>query len=97
MLRLGCSVVKGPQRKVITIQDALAFVGAQLAEHAGKASYYELPAFDRRDLMAANAQGIADELGSVVIVGSACCPDTRALYSALVAVSDDVVEGPSAA
>jgi hypothetical protein len=97
VLRLGCSVVKGPQRKMLTIQDVLAMVGSQLAEAKGAENYYLLNAFERRDLIAANVEGIAEELGSVVVVGSACCPDTRALYSALVSVSEDVVEGPSAA
>ncbi len=92
-LRLGCNILKGPSTDRLSIQDVLHKVGEALATQQGKSSYYNLPAFERREILASKATEIAEELGSAIVVGRASCPDTRSLYSALIAVCDDVIEG----
>lgn len=92
-LRLGITVVKGPNRKHMTIQDLLLRYGSQLAEANGVDNYFALDAFMRRDRLAQMAAQIVEDLGTVIITGRVSCPDTRALYSALVAVCEDVKEG----
>lgn len=97
MLRLGCALLKQPaSRKVATIQDVLAEIGPVLAAKFNATSYYDLDPFKRREAFVRAAEDIAAGLGTAVIVGSVDGPDTRALYEALITVSNDVVEGAGA-
>lgn len=88
-LHIGCMPMR-PGVMITTIADILADEGDELAEAAGKANYYEMNAFERRDAIASRAEEISKGLAGAVFVASEMTPDERSLVTALTPFAREV-------
>jgi len=94
---IGAVQLRGTSRPTILAQEALNRFGAELAEDMGSESYWTLDPFKRRERLAQKADYIASQLARhILIVPAMADPDTAAMVSALVGLSEgieQVVEG----
>ncbi|MEK7863966.1 MAG: hypothetical protein AAB295_11980, partial [Chloroflexota bacterium] len=83
-LYFDCAVVRAPKDNTVTLTEVIATeIGPEMAKLAGKDSYYQIPFFDRRDTLAANAPQIAERLGSKDVVVNSSDQDALILAAAL--------------
>lgn len=91
-LLVNCVMAKGAGN-VKFIEEVLNLYGTAIAQGQGKASFYDLDFYQRRDRLAAIAEEIAKELGSDTYMVGATTPDVVALVTALRPFAGMVIEG----
>lgn len=92
VLCVNCAPV-GPGNDVIRLDQVHAKYAAILAQDAGKASYYDIPAIQRWDLMASIMGKVVEEekFGNKYVIASTGTQDMRSFVEALKGLADDVI------
>lgn len=88
----NCVPVKGPT-SVVRLSDVLHKAGEQLAKVSGARSYWDLPAFKRREILAAHVPGLLEQLGKATVIVDGNSPDLEHLADALAPYASYVYEG----
>lgn len=84
---INCAPIGSPVLKIVTIQEVFAIKSAELAKVRGVESYYDLPAFERRDSIKRAVPHFFKELEGLHIVSYTTDPDEQALLTALLGQS----------